>query len=52
MNQAAAKVIDSPLPMFTRGVAEADPAVDAVLKGEHMELNIPLMAGDTLVIPH
>lgn len=25
---------------------------DAVLKGEHMELNIPLMAGDTLVIPH
>jgi len=25
---------------------------DAVLKGEHMELNIPLMPGDTLVIPH
>ena len=25
---------------------------DAVLKGEHMELNIPLESGDTLVIPH
>ena len=25
---------------------------DAVLKGEHMELNIPLEPGDTLVIPH
>jgi polysaccharide biosynthesis/export protein len=25
---------------------------DAVLRGEHMELNIPLMAGDTLVVPH
>jgi polysaccharide export outer membrane protein len=25
---------------------------DAVLKGEHMELNILLMPGDTLVVPH
>jgi polysaccharide export outer membrane protein len=25
---------------------------DAVLKGEHMELNIFLMAGDTIVVPH
>ena len=25
---------------------------DAVLKGEHMELNIPLQPGDTLVVPH
>ena len=25
---------------------------DAVLKGEHMELNIPLLAGDTIVVPH
>ena len=25
---------------------------DAVLKGEHMELNIPLLAGDTVVVPH
>jgi polysaccharide export outer membrane protein len=24
---------------------------DAVLKGEHMELNIPLMPGDTIVVP-
>ena len=25
---------------------------DAVLKGEHMEMNIPLIAGDTVVVPH
>lgn len=25
---------------------------DAVLKGEHMELNIPLLPNDTLVVPH
>jgi polysaccharide export outer membrane protein len=25
---------------------------DAVLKGERMELNIPLLAGDTIVVPH
>lgn len=25
---------------------------DAVLRGEHMELNVPLRPGDTLVIPH
>jgi len=34
MSQAAAKMTDSPLPMFTRSLAEADPAIDAVLKGE------------------
>jgi glycine hydroxymethyltransferase len=34
MSQAAAKMTDSPLPMFTRGLAEADPAIDAALKGE------------------
>jgi polysaccharide export outer membrane protein len=25
---------------------------DGALKGEHMELNVPLMAGDTIVVPH
>lgn len=25
---------------------------DDILKGEHMELNIPLLPGDTLVVPH
>jgi polysaccharide export outer membrane protein len=25
---------------------------DAVVKGQHIELNIPLMAGDTIVVPH
>lgn len=25
---------------------------DAVLRGQHMELNIPMMAGDTIVVPH
>jgi polysaccharide export outer membrane protein len=25
---------------------------DAVLKGERMELNIPLLPGDTIVVPH
>lgn len=25
---------------------------DAVLKGEHMELNVPLLPGDTIVVPH
>lgn len=25
---------------------------DSVLKGQHMELNIPLLPGDTLVVPH
>ena len=34
MSQAAAKIADAPLPMFTKSLAEADPAVDAVLKGE------------------
>jgi polysaccharide biosynthesis/export protein len=24
---------------------------DAALKGEHMELNVPLIAGDTIVVP-
>jgi polysaccharide biosynthesis/export protein len=25
---------------------------DAVVKGQHMELNIPLLPGDTIVVPH
>jgi len=25
---------------------------DAALKGQHMELNIQLRAGDTIVVPH
>ena len=25
---------------------------DAVLKGEHMELNLPLLPGDTIVVPN
>jgi len=25
---------------------------DGLLKGEHIELNIPLLPGDTLVVPH
>jgi polysaccharide biosynthesis/export protein len=25
---------------------------DSVLKGEHMEMNIPLLPGDTIVVPH
>ena len=29
MSQAAAKIKDAPLPMFTRSLADADPAVDA-----------------------
>ena len=33
MTQAAVKH-DTPLPMFTTSLAEADPAIDAVLKGE------------------
>jgi polysaccharide export outer membrane protein len=25
---------------------------DAVLRGEHMELNLPLLPGDTIVVPN
>jgi glycine hydroxymethyltransferase len=42
---------DSPLPMFTVGVAEADPAIDAVLKGElhRQQEQIELIASENIV---
>jgi glycine hydroxymethyltransferase len=51
MSQAAAKSQDMPLPMFTRSLAEADPAIDAVLKGElHRQQNqIELIASENIV---
>ena len=51
MSQAAAKMSDSPLPMFTTGVAEADPAIDAVLKGElhRQQEQIELIASENIV---
>ena len=51
MSQAAAKMGDSPLPMFTMGVAESDPAIDAVLKGElhRQREQIELIASENIV---
>src|SRR5258708_18385617 len=51
MSQAAAKMTDSPLPMFTQGLAEADPAIDAVLKGElhRQREQIELIASENIV---
>ena len=51
MSQAAAKMSDSPLPMFTMGVAESDPAIDAVLKGElhRQREQIELIASENIV---
>src|SRR4051812_2600745 len=42
---------DTPLPMFTQGVAEADPAIDAVLKGElhRQQEQIELIASEIIV---
>ena len=42
---------DSPLPMFTMGVAESDPAIDAVLKGElhRQREQIELIASENIV---
>ncbi|HYD08060.1 MAG TPA: serine hydroxymethyltransferase, partial [Reyranella sp.] len=50
MSQAAAKK-DTPLPMFTQGLAEADPAIDAVLKGElhRQQEQIELIASENIV---
>ena len=51
MSEAAAKMTDSPLPMFTQGLAEADPAIDAVLKGElhRQREQIELIASENIV---
>src|SRR5260370_1779130 len=51
MSEAAAKMTDSPLPMFTQGLAEADPAIDAALKGElhRQREQIELIASENIV---
>src|SRR6195952_1545716 len=51
MSQAAAKAQDMPLPMFTTSLAEADPAIDAVLKGElhRQREQIELIASENIV---
>src|SRR5471030_2890882 len=51
MSQAAAKSQDMPLPMFTTSLAEADPTIDAVLKGElHSQREqIELIASENIV---
>src|SRR6185437_6412544 len=50
MTQAAVKH-DTPLPMFTTSLAEADPAIDAVLKGElhRQQEQIELIASENIV---
>jgi glycine hydroxymethyltransferase len=50
MTQAAVKH-DTPLPMFTQSLAEADPAIDAVLKGElhRQQEQIELIASENIV---
>src|SRR3954467_166989 len=51
MSQAAAKTTDAPLPMFTRSLAEADPAIDAAVKGElhRQREQIELIASENIV---
>ena len=51
MSQAAAQRQDVPLAMFTQGVAESDPAIDAVLKGElhRQREQIELIASENIV---
>src|SRR5688500_18934907 len=51
MSQAAAKTTETPLPMFTRSLAEADPAVDAAVKGElhRQREQIELIASENIV---
>src|SRR5689334_17737160 len=51
MSQAAAKAQDSSLAMFTRTLAESDPAIDAVLKGElhRQREQIELIASENIV---
>ena len=52
MTQAAVKH-DTPLPMFTQSLAEADPAIDAVLKGElhRQQEQIELIASENYASP-
>src|SRR5882762_4953299 len=51
MSEVAAKMTGSPLPMFTRSLAEADPAIDAALKGElrRQREQIELIASENIV---
>ena len=51
MSQAAAKSDDSPLPMFTKSLAEADPAIEAVVKAElhRQREQIELIASENIV---
>jgi len=51
MSQAAAKTTETPLPMFTRSLAEADPAIDAAVKGElhRQREQIELIASENIV---
>jgi glycine hydroxymethyltransferase len=51
MSQVASKMASSPLPMFTTGVAQSDPAIDAVLKGElhRQQEQIELIASENIV---
>ena len=51
MSQAATKPQDMPLSMFTRSLAEADPAIDAVVKGElhRQRQQIELIASENIV---
>src|SRR4051812_16029771 len=51
MSQTPARMTDSPLPLFTRGLAEADPAIDAAVKGElhRQREQIELIASENIV---
>jgi glycine hydroxymethyltransferase len=51
MSQAAAKTTETPLPMFTRSLAEADPAIAAAVKGElhRQREQIELIASENIV---
>ncbi len=51
MSQAAARMTQSPLPLFTRSLAEADPAIDAAIKGElhRQREQIELIASENIV---
>src|ERR1700687_907089 len=51
MSQAAARMQEAPLPMFTQSLAEADPAVSAAVKGElaRQREQIELIASENIV---
>src|SRR5918994_1750400 len=51
MSQAAATTTETPLPMFTRSLAEADPAIDAAVRGElhRQREQIELIASENIV---